>query len=65
MMVSGHRLQVSSGDIGALDEGALFVDDLVDTIVRVEVGLDILEEGDRAVSTSTTVSQIVRILTRM
>ena len=37
-----------------LDEGALLVDDLVDTEVGVEVGLDVLEEGDRAVGTSTT-----------
>ena len=38
-----------------LDEGTLLVDDLVDTKVRVEVGLDVLEQGDRAVGTSTAV----------
>ncbi len=48
-------LQVSRGEVVALDEGALFVDDLVDTVVRVEVGLDVFEEGDRTVGTSTTV----------
>ncbi len=36
-------LQVSRGDVVALDERALFVDDLVDTVVRVEVGLDVVE----------------------
>ena len=38
-----------------LNEGALLVDDLVDTKVSVEVGLDVLEESDGAVSTSTSV----------
>ena len=36
----------------ALDEQALLVDDLVDAQVRVEVGLDVLEDGDGAVSTA-------------
>ena len=35
------------------DEGGLLVDNLVGTETRVEVGLDGLEDGDRAVSTST------------
>ena len=47
--------QVSGGDVVALHEGALLVDDLVNTQVRVEVGLNVLKKGDRAVSASTTV----------
>ena len=41
-----------------LDEGALLVDDFVDAEVGVEVGLDVLEEGDRAVGTSTSVERV-------
>ena len=48
-------LQVSGGDVVALDEGALLVDDLVNTEVRMEVGLDVLEDGNRSVSASTSV----------
>ena len=50
---SGVILQVSVTDVVALDEGALLVDDLVDTVVGVEGGLDGLEDGNGAVSTST------------
>ena len=50
-----ERLQVSRGEVVALDDGALLVDDLVDTKVRVEVGLDTLEDGDGAVGASTSV----------
>ena len=38
--------QVGGGDVVALDERTLLVDDLVDTIVRVEVGLNVLEQCD-------------------
>ena len=38
--------QVGGGDIVALDERTLLVDDLVYTIVCVEVGLDVLEESN-------------------
>ena len=41
-----------------LDEGTLLVDDLVDTKVRVEVGLDVLEHHDRAISSSATVESM-------
>ena len=47
--------QVGGGDVVPLNEGTLLVDDLVDTKVRVEVGLDALEDGDRTVGTSASV----------
>ena len=47
-------LQVSSGHVVPLDEGTLLVDDLIDTKVRVEVGLDVREDGDRPVRASAT-----------
>ena len=53
-----NYLQVSGGEVVALDEGALLVDDLVDTIVRVEVGLDVLEESNRAVGTSAAMGAL-------
>ena len=56
---SGVILQVSVTDVVALDEGALLVDDLVDTKVRMEVGLDVLEDGDRTVGSSTAVDMLV------
>ena len=37
------------------DERGLFVDDLVHTKISVEVGLDVLEDSDGAVGTSTSV----------
>ena len=40
-------------------EGALSLDDLVDTVVGVEVGLDVLEDGDRTVGSSTAVDMSV------
>ena len=46
--------QVGGGDVVPLDEGTLLVDDLIDTKVRVEVGLDVLEDGDGAIGTSTS-----------
>ena len=46
--------QVGGGDVVALDERTLLVDDLVDTIVRVEVGLNVIEESDRSIGTSAT-----------
>ncbi len=52
--------QICGGQIGTLHERTLLVDDLVDTIVRVEVGLDVLKEGNGAVSTSTSVGTYVR-----
>ena len=36
-------------------EGPLGLNDLVDTVVGVEVGLDVLEDGNRSVSASTSV----------
>lgn len=56
LTVEGYEnLQVSGGDVVALDEGALLVDDLVDTEVGVEVGLDVLEDSNGTVSSSTSV----------
>ena len=48
-------LQVSGGDVVPLDEGALLVDDLVDTQVGVEVRLDVLKDCNRAVRAAATV----------
>ena len=56
---SGVILQVSVTDVVALDEGALLVDDLVDTKVRMEVCLDVLEDGDRTVGSSTAADMSV------
>ena len=50
--------QVSRSEVVALDEGTLLVDDLVYTIVRVEVGLDVLEESNRAVGTSAAMGAL-------
>ena len=36
-------------------DGPLLVDDLVNAQVGVEVGLDVLEDGNRAVGTSSSV----------
>ena len=47
------NLQVSDGQVAGLLEGALGVDDLVDTAVGVEVGLDVLEDRDGTVCTPT------------
>ena len=52
---TGELDEVSSGDVVALDERPLLVDDLVDAVVGVEVGLDVFEDGDRTVSASTSV----------
>ena len=52
-LLGGRSLQVGGGDVVPRDEGGLLVDNLVGTETRVEVGLDGLEDGDRAVSTST------------
>ena len=38
------------------DERLLFIDDLINTDVGVEVGLNIFEDNDRTVSTSTSVA---------
>ena len=43
---TGELDEVGSGEVVALNERALLVDDLVDTKVGVEVRLDVLEEGD-------------------
>ena len=47
-------LQVSGRDVVARDDGLLELNDVVDTSVRVEVGLDLVEEDDRSVGASTT-----------
>ena len=46
--------QVSDGQVARLLERALGVDDLVDTVVGVEGGLDVLEDHHRAVRTGAT-----------
>ncbi len=47
-------LQVGGGEVVAGDERRLFADDLVHTIVRVEVRLNVSEDGNRAVCASTS-----------
>ena len=51
------NLQVGGGDVVLLDEGTLLVDDLVDTEVGVEVGLNVREQDRRAISSSSTIIQ--------
>ena len=46
-------VQVSNGEIVASDEWLLELDDLIKTNVRVEVCLDLGEDGDRSVGTTT------------
>ena len=50
--------QVAGGDVVTSENGGLLVDDLVDAQVGVEVGLDVLEDGNRAVGTSTTMKRL-------
>ena len=52
--------EVGGGEVVPLDERPLLVDDLVDTVVGVEVGLDVLEDGNRSVSASTSVRMSAR-----
>ena len=47
--------QVGGGDVVALDERTLLVDDLVDAEVGVEVGLDVLKDSDRTVCAAAAV----------
>ena len=46
--------EVTGRDTVLLDEGLLQLHDLVETDVGVERGLDVVEDHDGAVSTSTT-----------
>ena len=48
------HVQVSGRDVVPRDNRALLVHDLVEPQARVEVGLDVSEERDRAVGTSTS-----------
>ena len=52
--------EVGGGEVVPLDERPLLVDDLVDAVVGVEVGLDVLEDGNRSVSASTSVGMSAR-----
>ena len=45
-------LQVTSGDVVLSNEWLLNTDDIVDTAVGVEVGLDVVEDRNRTISTS-------------
>ena len=40
------------------DEGLLFLDDLIHTVVGVEVGLDVAEDNNGSVGTSATRSRM-------
>ena len=51
---SYEYLQVTRGDVVPGNEGLLLVDNFVDTNVGVEVGLNVLEEDDRSISSSTS-----------
>ena len=50
-----ERDEVSWGNVVLRDERLLDLDDFVKANVRVEVGLDLVEDHDGAVSTSTAV----------
>lgn len=47
--------QVAGGNVVLGDERLLLVDNFVDAVVSVEVGLDVIEDNDGAIGTSTTV----------
>ena len=49
------NVQISGGDVVASNEWLLLVHDLIDTNVCVEVGLNVLEDDDRAIGSSSTV----------
>ena len=51
---SGVHLQVAGSDVVPLNKRPLFVDDLVNAQVGMEVGLDVLEECDGTVSSSSS-----------
>ena len=51
---SYEYLQVTRGDVVPGNEGLLLIDNFVDTDVGVEVGLNVLEEDDGAISSSTS-----------
>ena len=51
--VRREDLQVAEGDAVGQGEGTLSLDDVVDTVVGREVGLDFVEDDHRAVSSST------------
>lgn len=50
-----RNVQITGGNVVAGNERLLLVHDLVDTDVGVEIGLDILENDNGAVSSSTSV----------
>lgn len=54
------RVQVGRRDVVPLYDGGLGVDNLVKPQARVEVGLDVREDRDRAVRTSTATSHYDR-----
>ena len=56
-----ENIQISGGHITALEERLLGGHDLVETDVRVELGFDVGEDGDGAVSTATTVGVILSV----
>lgn len=47
--------EISGGDVVLSDEGLLRVDDVVNAVVGVEVGLNVVEDDDGAVGTSSSV----------
>ena len=58
MGVNKSHPQVGYREVVPLDEGALLINDFVDTEVGVEVRLDVLENGDGTVSTAATVTKL-------
>ena len=58
MSVNKSHPQVGYREVVPLDEGALLINDFVDTEVGVEVRLDVLENGDGTVSTAATVTKL-------
>lgn len=58
--LSSGNSQVTSADIVSSDEWSLSIDNVVDTAVRMEDRLDIIEGMDGAISTSTTEDACLR-----
>ena len=50
-------VQVAGSDVVTSNEWLLLVDDLIHTDVGVEVSLDVLEDDDRAISSSATIDK--------
>ena len=55
------NLQIANGHAARSNKWFLFVDDLVNTDVRVEVGLDVLEDRYGAIGTPTAAPKLLAL----